>query len=124
MIIECTIRRKEGTKIDLFGKAYDFQPNEQGAHVAEVADEQAIERLLSITEAYREYGVQESVKQEQKDDDEPTDYLITNDDGSDLDLGKLEKEELIKFAEANEVKIDKRKSRDDLAKIIFEAVTA
>jgi hypothetical protein len=123
MIIECILRRSGGTKIDIFGQDYDFQPNEQGAHVAEVADEQAIERLLSITEAYREYGVQASVKTEQGDD-EPTDYLITNVDGSDLDLGKFEKEDLIKFAEANNIRIDKRKNRDDLAKAIFEAVTA
>lgn len=131
MIIECTIRRKDGTKVELFGESYNFQPNEQGTHVAEVTEQEAIDRFLSIKEAYREYGAQQTTEAANKDgddgsdgNDEPTDYLITNDDGSDLDLGKLEKEALIKFAEANEIKVDKRKSRDDLAKAIFEAVAA
>lgn len=130
MIIECTIRRKNGTSVELFGSKYDFQPNEQGAHVAEVTEQEAVDRFLSIKEAYREYGAQQTTEANKDGDDgsdgsdEPTDYLITNDDGSDLDLGKLSKEELIKFAEANSIKIDKRKSPDDLAKLIFEAVTA
>ena len=53
MLIECKIRRQGGTRVELFGKRYHFVPAETGEHVCEVEDEDAIDRLLEITDAYR-----------------------------------------------------------------------
>lgn len=53
MKIECTLKRKGGTHVDMPGKKYHFEPQEDGRHIAEVEDDAHIERFLSITEAYR-----------------------------------------------------------------------
>lgn len=54
MLIECTIRREGGTLIEnLYGKAYRFLPNDDGAHVCEVEDEAAVDAFLAIPEGYR-----------------------------------------------------------------------
>lgn len=53
MKIECTLHRKGGTVVELPGKTYHFAPQEDGKHVAEVANEAHIERFLAIPEAYR-----------------------------------------------------------------------
>lgn len=48
-------RRTERTPVNLFGIDLMFEPNNLGHVVAEVHDERACERLLSISDAYREY---------------------------------------------------------------------
>ncbi len=48
-------RRTERTPVNLFGIDLMFEPNTAGHVVAEVTDERACERLLSISDAYREY---------------------------------------------------------------------
>ncbi|WP_422097481.1 hypothetical protein [Variovorax sp.] len=48
-------KRTEATPIELFGLTIFFTPNARGDVVAEVAHEPAVQRLLSIPEAYREY---------------------------------------------------------------------
>lgn len=53
MKIECILQRKGGTLVEMPGKNYHFQPQEDGRHVAEVTSEAHIERFLSIREAYR-----------------------------------------------------------------------
>lgn len=53
MKIECILRRPGGTHVELPGKTYHFAPQEDGKHVADVAIEAHIERLISIPEAYR-----------------------------------------------------------------------
>ena len=49
-------KRKEPTPIELFGLNIEFKPNAQGHCVAEVDHEAAIDRLLSISEAFCVYG--------------------------------------------------------------------
>lgn len=49
-------RRRAAIEVSLFGLTLEFHPNADGAVVAEVEDERAIERLLSIDEAYVAYG--------------------------------------------------------------------
>lgn len=65
--------RKETTEVELFGRKYEFKPNEFKHCVAEVAHEGSIARLLSIKEAYKEYGVEAaaSVSPVAGDGDEP-----------------------------------------------------
>ncbi|VTU38276.1 hypothetical protein H4CHR_04383 [Variovorax sp. PBS-H4] len=48
-------RRTESALVSLFGLALAFAPNSAGHVVAQVDDERATERLLSIPEAYCEY---------------------------------------------------------------------
>ncbi len=48
-------KRTEATPIELFGLTILFTPNARGDVVAEVVHEPAVQRLLSIPEAYREY---------------------------------------------------------------------
>ena len=50
--------RKHAIPVELFGTEYLFaaHPDNPKAFVAEVTDDKAIDRLLSITEAYVEYG--------------------------------------------------------------------
>lgn len=49
-------RRKEPTPVELFGKNYLFTLNPAGHCVADVDDDRAVDRLLQIPEAYREYS--------------------------------------------------------------------
>ena len=52
MKIECKNQREGGSLIDIGGTEYHFQPLADGAHVADVANEEHVERFLSIPEAY------------------------------------------------------------------------
>lgn len=51
-------RRKEPTTVELFGLSIEFKPNDKKDVVAEVDHEEALHRLLSISEAYRLYSAQ------------------------------------------------------------------
>lgn len=51
-------RRKEATTVELFGLSIEFKPNDKKDVVAEVDHEEAVDRLLSIREAYRLYAHQ------------------------------------------------------------------
>lgn len=52
MKIECKNKREGGSLIDIGGTEYHFKPQADGAHVADVAYEEHVERFLSIPEAY------------------------------------------------------------------------
>jgi hypothetical protein len=53
MKIECILKRKGGSHIEMPGKKYYFEPQEDGRHIAEVEVDDHIERFLAIPEAYR-----------------------------------------------------------------------
>lgn len=53
-------RRKEPVDIEMFGLKIEFKPNEAGHMVSEVTHSAAVDRLLSISEAFCEYGVSEA----------------------------------------------------------------
>lgn len=55
MKIECKLHREGGTKAEIDGTEYHFAPQDDGAHVAFVANERHQDRFLSISEAYRLY---------------------------------------------------------------------
>ena len=56
MKIECILKRPGGTKAEIGGIEYHFVPQDDGAHVADVADKAHIQRFLSIPEGYAIYG--------------------------------------------------------------------
>ncbi|AFN39122.1 hypothetical protein G167_gp32 [Burkholderia phage BcepMigl] len=53
MKIECILHRKGGTVVDMPGKTYHFEPQDDGRHIANVENEAHIERFLRVPEAYR-----------------------------------------------------------------------
>jgi hypothetical protein len=53
MLIECLIRRKAGSTVEMDGNVYKFQPDESGAHVCYVAVPSHAKRLLDIPHGYR-----------------------------------------------------------------------
>jgi hypothetical protein len=54
MKIECTLRRKGGTFVEMPGKTYHFAPTpEDERHIADVANDAHIERFLAIPESFR-----------------------------------------------------------------------
>ena len=53
-------KRKEAMQVSLGALLIDFKPNKAGEVVANVTDQKAIDRLLSIGEAYREHGADEA----------------------------------------------------------------
>jgi hypothetical protein len=55
MKIESVLKRDKGTRVDLGGLQYHFEPLEDGAHVAEVTEPAHVDRLLSIPEGYKVY---------------------------------------------------------------------
>lgn len=57
MKIESLIQRAKGTVVEFPGATYHFKPEQPGGpHVADVADEDHADRLLSIPEGYRAAG--------------------------------------------------------------------
>lgn len=55
MLIQCILKRDGGSKIELDGIAYHFEPLADGAHVAEVAHDVHADRFLAIPEGYKVY---------------------------------------------------------------------
>lgn len=137
MKVECKLKRDGGTKIDLDGVEYHFKPLKDGAHVAEVTDEAHLERLQQIPEAYKPYKGEaefpvakpgsETADEETSDgDDEPTEFLVTDKDGKDADLGKMTKQQLLDFATAEgiAVTVTKKDSLVNILKAVFDGCMA
>lgn len=55
MKIECILRREGGTRAEIGGTEYHFEPLADGAHVAEIANDEHADRFLAIPEAYKVY---------------------------------------------------------------------
>ena len=55
MKIECLAHREGGTRTDIGGIQYHFEPLADGAHVADVTETAHIDRFLSIAEGYKVY---------------------------------------------------------------------
>lgn len=55
MQIECILKREGGTVAEIGGIDYHFEPLADGAHVAEVENDDHVDRFLSISEGYRLY---------------------------------------------------------------------
>jgi hypothetical protein len=55
MKIQNILQRDGGTKVELGGIEYHFEPLNDGCHVAEVEDKAHVDRFLAIPEAYKLY---------------------------------------------------------------------
>jgi hypothetical protein len=69
MKIECKLKREGGSKIDLDNIEYHFAPGADGAHVAEVENDEHIARFLAIPEGYRIYKAALVAEQSDATDD-------------------------------------------------------
>ncbi len=121
-------KRREATPIHFPGIEYLFAPNEQGDVVCEVPEGSHLKRLLSITEAFRLYGVADPAPgaglegratSAQLPDFEP--YLLVNGDQK-LDLRALDDEQLHAFAKEQGVKVHPKAKGDTIRNRIVEAL--
>jgi hypothetical protein len=55
MKIQCVLIRQGGTKVDIDNVQYHFEPLPDGAHVADVENEDHVDRFLAIAEGYKLY---------------------------------------------------------------------
>ena len=112
-------KRKEATPIELFGLNIEFAPNEQGHCVAEVTHEAAIKRLLSIEEAFKEYG--EPAKQPAE-----VPLTLTNDAGETLDISTFTAKKVREFAAENGVTLPSGNSTPvaELRQLLAQGLTA
>lgn len=53
--IECKLIREGGTFASIGTTEYHFAPQDDGAHVANVEDDEHVDRFLSISDGYRMY---------------------------------------------------------------------
>lgn len=53
--IRCKLEREGGTQVTLGLTTYHFAPNDDGAHIAKVSDDEHAARFLEIPEAYEVY---------------------------------------------------------------------
>ena len=105
-------KRKEITPVDIGDTQIEFQPNEQGDVVAEVADGEDCEKLLDIPEAFCIYG--------QAADDKPKAVFVVTNGEETLDLATLDNEALKEFAKVNGVKIHHSQKGDKLRRVIID----
>lgn len=110
--IESKIKRPNGSKIDVGGVEYHFQPTNEkdpaSPHVCEVTDEEHIATFLAIREGFKLAGAKEeapapaAAPDDGKDDDNG--MVIMNGD-EEVDLMELGKAKLMAFAKANKFKV-------------------
>lgn len=67
MKIECILRREGGTRAEIGGIEYHFEPLADGAHVAEIANDEHADRFLAIPEAYKVYRGKDTPKGEPRE---------------------------------------------------------
>lgn len=108
MLIECTVKRLGGSKIDIENVVYEFLPNKDGAHVCDVKNQDHIQRFLSIREGYKLPGAKQPEPEAVVDTVEVIGEQVTEDAFDDdddppaanegPDIGKMQTAELTRFA--------------------------
>jgi hypothetical protein len=127
MKIECKLKRNGGSEIQLGEATYKFVPvdtdDETSAHVCEVEDEAHIERLLSITEAYRIHRKPGEAAKPAKP--AVVEDVILKNGEQEVNLSKMDGAKLREFAKAQKLPtLPKNMSKAALITAVFEALTA
>lgn len=113
MQVQSLLTRPGGTKVEIGGKEYHFEKNEQGEEVCEVSDAYALHRLVNeIPLGFRLHGADAGKKVERpakeaahvahplnktpvsKKSTEPEHMVITKPDGEQIDLMELDRDAL------------------------------
>lgn len=79
MKIECKLHREGGTKVQLNGTEYHFEPKADGSHVADVSDEEHIAQFLAIPEGYKIHGAEIAKAKPAKQAPKPAETLLGSD---------------------------------------------
>lgn len=131
-------RRKQPFEVELFGVLCEFKLNDSAEVVCEVPAGAALDRLLAIGEAYTVLGQPPGPafgasmtaltvtidSGESEDDADASPFVITQgDDDEAVDLRKLTKAELVKFAAENELDLDNRLGAEKYRQAIVDALT-
>lgn len=117
-------RRKSESTHEVDGVHYKFAKNERGHYVCDVEEEEAIDRFLSIDDAFKPYGDVPSrhpatstiapVKA-------PSTFVLTNGETK-IDLAAMSDDEVKAFAKAHELEgADLRKKGDNLRQSVLDA---
>lgn len=130
MLIECKLKRPNGTVIELDDTEYKFEADEKGAHVCEVTDQRHIDILLAIPEAYHEAGKKPPKEKPVEVVDEPKypvdPELWTNKDcnnwAKDNHLNPMNKQGLIDFAMRNGIEVDENINPASIIRSIAKAI--
>ena len=143
MQVQSILTRLGGTKVEIKGKEYHFQKNEQGEEVCEVTDEYALHRLVNeIPLGFRLHGedagkkvprpvkdgadghpLDAKKKAVDKKANEPETLVITKPDGEKIDLMLMEKEELAQLAQAEfSIDVHAKWKPADIRTKILEAI--
>jgi hypothetical protein len=102
--------------VELGDEVYRFIANDAGHSVCEVTDEAHIKRLLSIQEAYKEYGTKTEAPVAS------TAFVVEGPNGERKDLAELDDEQLKEFAAVAEVTVGDRLKGDKLRTAIVKAL--
>ncbi len=101
MLIESKLLREGGTKVELYGVEYHFRPTREGAHVCEVAAEDAVDRFLAIAEGYRLFrGKETFLAEPASKEPAATESLIVGPlpAGSPVNLDQMDRDQLLDYA--------------------------
>jgi hypothetical protein len=112
MKIECKAKREGGSLIDIGDTEYHFKPIADGAHVADVANEEHIERFLSIRDTYCIYKKGGSEKNTESADEQTSGESAEPEDVAVVDVEALKQAYLEKFGKLphHKLGIDKIKA--------------
>lgn len=110
-------RRKDPVNVDLFGQTIEFVGNADGDMVAEVTDQDVIDRLLSIDEAYREHGAKPA-KAASKPAKPKGKFVLVNGDET-VDLSAMDDKAVRKFGKENGVPVNNFLKGDDLRQLVI-----
>lgn len=126
-------RRREGATVELYGLSIEFKPNAAQDVVAEVEPGQALERLLSIPEAYCLYGqaaAEGAAQPVPGATAQPADmrsfYVFCNEAGEAIDLTQWTGRQIRDFAERNGVELPRGSAVkvDELRDLLAAALRA
>ena len=103
MKIECKLKREGGSVIEVGGTTYEFLPDANGAHVAEVTNTEHVERFLAIPEAYGIHGKVKAAPAPVVTDEEGDE----GDEGDETDATEYSEEEIAEIKAAYKEKFGK-----------------
>lgn len=106
-IIESKLIREGGTHVDIGGTEYYFAPNDEGAHVCEVVNEDHADRFLSIPEGYRLYRAQAKAAVKIEAEATPIIEPVTDEPADERASLAIEYERLYGKAPHHKVKVEK-----------------
>jgi len=127
MLIQAYRRKSESTH-EINDTHYKFAKNDRGHFVCDVDDDAAVDRFLSIDDAFKPYGDEVAPRKATtaatKPKAEASKFVLINGDTR-IDLGSMSDEEVKAFAKAQALDgADLRKRGDALRQSVLDAVKA